>query len=73
MKFNRVVETQATDSTRYDPYYVKSIGRFVESGEIPGHTPEQVEAFQVLEETAQKLALHMILEVGDIQFVADSE
>lgn len=27
---------------------------------------------KVLEETAQQLALHMILEVGDLQFVSDT-
>lgn len=49
------------------------VTRFVEQGLIPAHTPEQLEAIQVLEDTAQKLALHMVLAVGDIQFVADSE
>ncbi|ORY27885.1 hypothetical protein BCR39DRAFT_536597 [Naematelia encephala] len=58
--------------SHYDPYYVKSITRFVEAGLIPGHSPAQLEAIQVLEETAQRLSLHMILAVGDIQFVADT-
>lgn len=48
------------------------VGRHVEAGLIPGHTPEQLEAIQVLEDVAQRLSLHMILAVGDIQFVADS-
>jgi len=59
--------------SQYDPYYVKSIQRFIDAGLIPGHTDAQKEAFQVLEDTAQKLALHMVLDIGDIQFVADSE
>ena len=49
------------------------VGRHVEAGLIPGHTPEQLEAIQVLEDVAQRLSLHMVLAVGDIQFVADSE
>ncbi|WWD17576.1 hypothetical protein CI109_102017 [Kwoniella shandongensis] len=57
--------------SHFDPYYVKSITRHVEAGHIPGHSPAQLEAIQVLEDTAQRLALHMILAVGDIQFVAD--
>lgn len=28
---------------------------------------------QYLEDTAQELALHMVLDVGDMQFVADSK
>lgn len=58
--------------SHYDPYFVKSIGRHVEAGLIPGHSPEQLEAIEVLEQTAGRLALHMVLKVGDIQFVADT-
>ncbi|WWC70478.1 uncharacterized protein I206_104429 [Kwoniella pini CBS 10737] len=58
--------------SHYDPYYVKSITRHVEAGHIPGHSVEQLEAIQVLEDTAQSLSLHMVLAVGDIQFVADT-
>jgi len=32
---------------------------------------EQKEAAQVLEDTAVRLSLHMVLEVGDIQFVSN--
>ena len=56
----------------YDPYYLKSIDRHVEAGLIPALSDAQKEAMQVLEETAQKLSLHMILDIGDIQFVADT-
>lgn len=55
----------------FDPYYVKSTERFVKAGEIPPLSAEQLEAIRVLEETAQRLSLHMILAVGDIQFVSD--
>ena len=49
------------------------VSRHVEAGLIPGHSPEQLEAIEVLERTAQRLSLHMVLKVGDIQFVADSK
>lgn len=55
----------------YDPYYLKSTARHVEAGLIPALSDQQVEAMKVLEETAQQLSLHMILDVGDIQFVSD--
>lgn len=58
--------------SHFDPYFVKSIGRHVEAGLIPGHTAAQLEAIEFLEQTAQRLALHMVLKVGDIQFVADT-
>jgi hypothetical protein len=53
-------------------WLTNQVGRHVEAGLIPGHTPEQLEAIQVLEDVAQRLSLHMVLAVGDIQFVADS-
>ncbi|KAL4921518.1 hypothetical protein BDW62DRAFT_198085 [Aspergillus aurantiobrunneus] len=56
----------------WDPYYVRSLGRFSDAGLIPPLSPKQLEALQVLEDTCQRLALHMILEVGDIQFVSNS-
>ncbi|EPQ26735.1 uncharacterized protein PFL1_05714 [Pseudozyma flocculosa PF-1] len=56
----------------YDPYYLKSIDRHVEAGLIPPLSDKQKEAMEVLEQTAQLLSLHMILDVGDIQFVADT-
>ena len=54
---------------KWDPYFVKSLSRYSDIGEIPALSPEQVEAAQVLEDTCHKLRLHMILEVGDIQFL----
>lgn len=55
----------------YDPYYLKSIQRHVDAGLIPELSEAQKEAMQVLEDTAKELSLHMILDVGDIQFVSD--
>ncbi|GAC98051.1 taurine catabolism dioxygenase TauD [Pseudozyma hubeiensis SY62] len=55
----------------YDPYYLKSIQRHVDAGLIPELSEKQKEAMQVLEDTAKLLSLHMVLDVGDIQFVSD--
>ncbi|KAL3424842.1 hypothetical protein PVAG01_04123 [Phlyctema vagabunda] len=57
--------------SKWDPYYVKSLTRFSDAGVIPPLSPEQVEAAKVLEETCHRLRLHMILEIGDIQFVSN--
>ncbi|PWN34744.1 Clavaminate synthase-like protein [Meira miltonrushii] len=56
----------------WDPYYIRSVTRHVEAGHMPPVSEAQLEAMKVLEETAQRLSLHMILAVGDIQFVADT-
>lgn len=57
--------------SKWDPYYVKSLGRFMDAGIIPPLSPEQLEAAKVLEEACLRLSLHMILEVGDIQFLSN--
>lgn len=57
---------------KWDPYYVRSLTRFSDKGVIPALSPEQVRALTILEETCQRLALHMILEVGDIQFLSNA-
>ncbi len=57
--------------SKWDPYYVKSLSRFSDEGIIPKLSDEQLEAAKVLEETANRLSLHMILEVGDIQFLSN--
>ena len=57
--------------SKWDPYFVKSLSRFSDKGIIPALSPEQVEAAKVLEETCDRLKLHMILEVGDIQFLSN--
>lgn len=48
----------------------RSLTRFWDSGELPPLSPLQAEAVDVLEATAAREALHMILQVGDIQFVS---
>jgi len=54
---------------KWDPYYVRSLSRFSDKGLVPPLSGEQVRAMAVLEETCNRLALRMILEVGDIQFI----
>ncbi|WEW58003.1 hypothetical protein PRK78_003470 [Emydomyces testavorans] len=58
--------------TKWDPYYVRSLTRFSDAGIIPPLSPAQIEAMTVLEETCLRLSLHMILDVGDIQFLANA-
>ncbi|EFX05647.1 hypothetical protein CMQ_3716 [Grosmannia clavigera kw1407] len=57
---------------KWDPYYVRSLSRFSDQGLIPPLSAEQIRAIQVLEDTCQRLSLHMILEVGDIQIVSNN-
>ncbi|KUI57404.1 hypothetical protein VP1G_04679 [Cytospora mali] len=57
---------------KWDPYFVRSLTRFSDRGIIPPLSEEQVHALKVLEETCQRLSLHMVLEVGDIQFLSDA-
>jgi len=57
---------------KWDPYYARSTTRFSDAGIIPPLSHEQQEAMQILEDTCNRVKLHMILEVGDIQFVANS-
>ncbi|SLM39962.1 taurine catabolism dioxygenase [Lasallia pustulata] len=56
---------------KWDPYFIRSLTRFSDQGIIPPLSPAQIEAAEVLEETCVRLALHMILEVGDIQFLSN--
>jgi hypothetical protein len=58
--------------SKWDPYFVRSLGRFVEKGLVPPLSEKQLEAIRVLEETCRREALHMVLEVGDIQFVSNN-
>jgi hypothetical protein len=57
--------------SKWDPYYVKSLTRFSDAGVIPALSLEQKEAAQVLEDTCYRMRLHMILEIGDIQFLSN--
>nr|POE92409.1 hypothetical protein CFP56_69656 [Quercus suber] len=56
---------------KWDPYYIHSLTRFSDAGIIPPLSPAQHTAARVLEETCQRLALHMVLEPGDIQFLSN--
>ena len=56
---------------RWDPYFIRSLNRFSDAGLIPPLSPEQLEAADVLEQVCSRIALHMILEVGDIQFLSN--
>lgn len=57
---------------KWDPYYVRSLTRFSDAGIIPALSAEQVHALETLENVCSRVKLHMILEVGDIQFVTNS-
>ena len=59
---------------RFDPMNVVSLSRF-NSGpdaKIPPLSEEQLYAMKIFEETAKRLSLHMILQPGDIQIVANT-
>ena len=57
--------------SKWDPYYLRSLSRFSDAGLIPRFSPAQEEAAQVLEEMCNRVKLHMVLEVGDIQFLSN--
>jgi hypothetical protein len=59
--------------SKWDPNFVKSLKRFSDRGIIPTLSAEQVEALQVLEDTCQRLSLHMKLDVGDVQFMNNED
>ena len=58
--------------SKWDPYFVRSLTRFSDKGLIPPLSDAQQEALTVLEEYCHRFALHMILEVGDIQFLSNT-
>jgi len=58
--------------SKFDPYFVRSLTRFSDAGLIPALSEAQERAITILEETCQKHALHMILDVGDIQFLSNN-
>jgi hypothetical protein len=58
---------------KWDPYFVKSLSRFSDKGLVPKLSEKQQHAIQVLEDTCMRLSLHMVLEVGDIQFLCNSQ
>ena len=57
--------------SKWDPYYLRSLSRFSNAGLIPPFSAAQEEAAQVLEAICHRIKLHMVLEVGDIQFVSN--
>ena len=57
---------------KWDPYYARSLSRFSDKGIIPPLSSQQEDAIKMLEEVCNRVKLHMILEVGDIQFVSNS-
>ncbi|KAL1303089.1 hypothetical protein AAFC00_006532 [Neodothiora populina] len=58
--------------SKWDPYFVRSLTRFSDKGLIPALSPEQERAIQILEDTCVRLSLHMVLEIGDIQFLSNN-
>ena len=58
--------------SKWDPYFVRSLTRFSSAGLIPPLSPAQHTAITVLEEYCARFALHMVLEVGDIQFLSNN-
>ncbi|KAF2641462.1 Clavaminate synthase-like protein [Massarina eburnea CBS 473.64] len=57
--------------SKWDPYYIRSLTRFSDAGRIPPLSDAQKHAADILEATCLKLALHMILDIGDIQFLSN--
>jgi hypothetical protein len=59
---------------RFDPKNVDTLKRFWygPDAQLPPLSAEQLHALKCLDETAQKLALHMVLEPGDIQLLANT-
>lgn len=58
---------------KWDPYYIRSLTRFSDAGLIPPLSPAQIRAAALLEDTCLRLSLHMILEIGDIQFLSNAQ
>lgn len=64
---------QCTDAAdRWDPYFIRSLTRFSDKGIIPPLSDAQKHAADVLEAACVRLALHMILDIGDIQFLSNN-
>ncbi len=70
--FFKETEPDGRVYSKWDPYYIHSLKRFSDAGIIPPLSTAQEKAARVLEETCMRLALHMVLEVGDIQFLSNS-
>ena len=61
--------------SKFDPMNVVSLGRFQEGpdAKIPPLSEAQKRALKVFDETCQRLALHMILDPGDIQLLSNMQ
>ena len=61
--------------SKFDPMNVISLSRFSEGpdAKIPALSDAQKRALTILDETCQRLALHMILDPGDIQFLSNMQ
>ena len=61
--------------SKFDPMNVMSLGRFSEGPDarIPPLSEAQKRALKVFDETCQRLALHMILDPGDIQLLSNMQ
>lgn len=61
--------------SKFDPMNVISLGRFSEGPDarIPPLSEAQHKALKVFDETCQRLALHMILDPGDIQLLSNMQ
>ncbi|KAI7424892.1 Clavaminate synthase-like protein [Hortaea werneckii] len=59
--------------SKFDPMNVNSLARFNSGPDarIPPVSDAQKRALQILDDTCQRLALHMILDPGDIQFLCN--
>lgn len=59
--------------SKFDPMNVNSLARFSSGPDarIPPVSDAQKRALQILDDTCQRLALHMILDPGDIQFLCN--
>lgn len=60
---------------KFDPMNVTTLARF-NSGpdaEIPPPSEKQLHAMRLLDETCSRLALHMILEPGDVQLLSNPQ
>lgn len=61
--------------SKFDPMNVISLGRFQEGpdAKIPPVSDAQKRALKIFDETCQRLALHMILDPGDIQLLSNMQ
>ncbi|KAF2685906.1 taurine catabolism dioxygenase-like protein TauD [Lentithecium fluviatile CBS 122367] len=58
--------------SKWDPYYIRSLTRFSSAGLIPPLSEAQKRAADILEATCVQHSLHMILDIGDIQFLSNN-